>query len=80
MICSEAKSPHIAAYRHNRKATSVNDWKATAAQLGGVSRSTVFGLWYTGGLGSVRIGRRRFSTDRQIADYIERLEKGGDAA
>lgn len=58
----------------------MNDWKATGARLGGVSRSTVFGLWASRELGSVKIGKRRFSTDRQIADYIERLEGGPDAA
>ncbi|MFV8312170.1 hypothetical protein [Mycobacteroides chelonae] len=52
----------------------MNDWKATAAQLGSVSRSTVFKLWESGQLGSVKIGKRRFSTDRQIAEYIGRLE------
>lgn len=52
----------------------MNDWKSTAAKLGGVGRSTVFALWASGELGSVKIGRRRFSTDRQIAEYIARLE------
>ena len=52
----------------------MNDWKATAAKLGNVSRSTVFGLWARGELGSVTIGSRRFSTDRQLAEYISRLE------
>ncbi|SBS77826.1 conserved hypothetical protein [uncultured Mycobacterium sp.] len=52
----------------------MNDWKATADKLGGVGRSTVFGLWASGELPSVRIGKRRFSTDRQIEDYISRLE------
>ena len=39
-----------------------------------VSRSTVFALWKSGELASVKIGRRRFSTDRQIAQFITRLE------
>ncbi len=52
----------------------MNDWQATAAKLGGVSRSLVFQLWKTGELASVRVGRRRFSTDRQIAEYVARLE------
>ena len=61
---------------------SVNDWQATGGRLGGISRSTVFGLWASGELGSVKIGKRRFSTDKQIADYIQHLERqtGGDAA
>lgn len=60
----------------------MNDWRATGARLGGISRSTVFGLWTSGDLGSVKIGKRRFSTDKQIDAYIQRLERqtGGDAA
>ncbi|MGV0624459.1 hypothetical protein [Mycolicibacter minnesotensis] len=58
----------------------MNDWQATSGKLGGISRSTVFGLWASRELASVKIGHRRFSTDKQIADYVERLEQGGDAA
>jgi hypothetical protein len=58
----------------------MNDWQTTAEKLGGVGRSTVFGLWASGELGSVTIGRRRFSTDSQIDRYINRLEISGDAA
>ncbi|HNM83666.1 MAG: hypothetical protein U0Q20_07870 [Mycobacterium sp.] len=52
----------------------MNDWKATAMKLGGVGRSTVFELWKSGELKSCCIGRRRFSTDNQIAEYVARLE------
>lgn len=52
----------------------MNDWKATGRRLGGLGRSTVFGLWYSGELGSVKIGRLRFSTDKQIDEYIANLE------
>lgn len=52
----------------------MNDWKATSLKLGGVSRSLVFQLWRTGDLPSVKVGKRRFSTDKQIAEYISRLE------
>jgi hypothetical protein len=52
----------------------VNDWEATAGKLGGICRSKVFELWQSGDLASVTIGRRRFSTDKQIHDYISRLE------
>lgn len=52
----------------------MNDWQATGGKLGNISRSTVFGLWASRELGSVKIGKRRFSTDKQIADYIARLE------
>ena len=54
----------------------MNDWEATALRLGAISRSTVFALWASKQLGSVKIGKRRFSTDKQINDYIERLESG----
>lgn len=52
----------------------MNDWEATSAKLGGISRSLVFQLWRTGELASIKIAKRRFSTDRQIAEYISRLE------
>lgn len=52
----------------------MNDWEATGLKLGGISRSQVFQLWASGELASVKIGRRRFSTDTQIAEYISRLE------
>lgn len=52
----------------------MNDHKAVGVKLGGISRSTVFGLWASGELPSVKIGKRRFSTDKQIEDYISRLE------
>ena len=51
----------------------MNDWRAVAAKLS-VGRSTVFALWKSGELASVRIGKLRMSTDRQIADFISRLE------
>lgn len=52
----------------------MNDWKATADRLGGVSRSMVFALWKSGELPSVTVRSRRFSTDKQISDYIAKLE------
>jgi len=52
----------------------MNPWEATGLKLGGISRSMVFKLWKTGELGSVKVGRLRFSTDKQIADYVARLE------
>ncbi|WP_172398855.1 hypothetical protein [Gordonia sp. i37] len=54
----------------------MHDWKRVSELLGGISRSTIFNLWASGELGSVTIGSRRFSTDKQIAEYIERLEAG----
>lgn len=57
----------------------MNDWAATAARIGGISRPLVYRLWKSGELPSVRIRKRRFSTDRQIDEYITRLEQlGGD--
>ena len=58
----------------------MNDWEATRHRLGGVSRSTVFALWKSGQLGSVKIGKRRFSTDRQVDAYIEQLEQQSGGA
>ncbi|MGV0772032.1 hypothetical protein [Mycobacterium syngnathidarum] len=52
----------------------MNDHKAVSLKLGGISRTMVFQLWASGALGSVKIGRRRFSTDAQISEYIIRLE------
>lgn len=52
----------------------MHDWKGISPKLGGVGRSTIFALWASGQLGSVKVGKRRFSTDRQLAAYIERLE------
>ncbi len=52
----------------------MNGWEATGLKLGGISRSLVFQLWRTGELASVKVGKRRFSTDRQISEYISRLE------
>lgn len=60
-----------------------NNYAVVGARLG-VSRTVVFNLWASGELASVTIGRRRFSTDRQIDDYLARLESaakpGPDAA
>ncbi|YCU71204.1 hypothetical protein ACRYG0_01145 [Mycobacteroides abscessus] len=52
----------------------MNNCSAVQRALGDVSLSTVRRLWRTGELESVTIGRRRFSTDRQLADFIAKLE------
>ncbi|CQD10791.1 hypothetical protein BN970_02147 [Mycolicibacterium conceptionense] len=52
----------------------MNDWKATSAKLGGISRTMVFQLWASGTLASCRIGKRRFSSDQQIDAFIAKLE------
>ena len=53
----------------------LNDWRATSAKLGGLSRAKVFALWASGNLGSVMIGSRRFSKDSQIAEFIAGLKR-----
>jgi hypothetical protein len=54
----------------------LNDWENTSLKLGGIYRSRIFQLWASGELPSITIGRLRFSTDQQIASYIECLEAG----
>lgn len=55
-----------------------NDHRQVGQRLS-IGRSAVFGLWSSGELASVTIGRRRFSTDRQIDEYLARLEaEAGD--
>lgn len=54
---------------------NLNSWEPTGRKLG-IRRSKVFQLWESGQLGSVKVGSKRFSTDRQIADFIGRLESG----
>ena len=54
-----------------------NDHAQTGIRLG-VGRSKVFELWKSGELASITIGSRRFSTDRQIDDYLARLEAAAE--
>lgn len=56
-----------------------NDHREVGARLR-IGRSAVFSLWASGELGSVTIGRRRFSTDRQIDEYLSRLEHASGGA
>lgn len=56
----------------------MNNYRETGLKLGGIGRSLVFELWASGALASVKIGNRRFSTDKQIADYIAKLEHAVD--
>ncbi len=58
---------------------NLHGWKATGERLGGIGRSSVFKLWYSGELGSVKVLDRRFSTDEQINEYISRQTEGGVA-
>ncbi|MDL9944270.1 hypothetical protein QSJ19_01460 [Gordonia sp. ABSL11-1] len=57
---------------------NLNDWKETGSKIR-ASRSTVFSLWHSGVLGSLKVGKRRFSTDQQIAEFIDRQSMGGAA-
>lgn len=54
----------------------LNNWRETGEKLGNASRTTVFKLWATGELGSVKVGKLRFSTDDQIANFIARQSSG----
>jgi excisionase family DNA binding protein len=45
----------------------------TCAQLGGVSRTTVYELVKNGELVKVNIGRRGFITMESLAAYVDRL-------
>lgn len=58
----------------NRIDNQLNNWEQTGQKLGGIRRSKVFELWSSNQLASVLIGTKRFSTDRQIEQYIARLE------
>ena len=51
--------------------------EAVAGALG-IKRTTVFGLWKSGELKSIRIGKRRLSTQAQINEYLARLEAAAD--
>lgn len=53
----------------------LNNYAATGERLN-TGRTKVFALWRSGELGSILIGGRRFSTDKQIDEYIARLEAG----
>lgn len=59
-------------------AAQLHDQEAVRSRLGGIGLTTLYELWGTaekpGPLGSVYIGKRRFSSEAQIADFIHRLE------
>lgn len=57
----------------------LNDIKTVMARLR-VGRSTVFELFDSGQLRSVKIGRRRLVPESALIQFIESLEHGGDAA
>ncbi|BBZ74139.1 helix-turn-helix domain-containing protein [Mycobacterium paraseoulense] len=51
----------------------------TCAQLGGVSRTTVYELVNNGELVKVNIGRRGFITAKSLSAYVERLSEAASA-
>jgi len=51
----------------------------TCTQLGGVSRTTVYGLVNQGHLVKVNIGRRGFITAESLAAYVGRLAEAASA-
>lgn len=51
------------------------DQKATRERLGGIGHTKLYELWGSGELGSLYVGKRRFSSDAQIADYIRNREQ-----
>lgn len=58
----------------------LHDQKATRDRLGGIGLTKLYELWGTGELGSVYIGKRRYSSEAQIEDFIQRLESKQESA
>ena len=58
----------------SRAPAQLFDQKAIRARLGGIGLTKLYELWNSGDLGSTYIGKRRFSSEAQIADFIQRLE------
>ncbi|MFT3660011.1 MAG: helix-turn-helix domain-containing protein [Gordonia sp. (in: high G+C Gram-positive bacteria)] len=56
------------------------DGKPSACSEIGVSRSTIYKEMNAGRLKSVKVGRRRFTTDAFIAEYVEKLVVDTDEA
>lgn len=50
-----------------------------AEELGGVSRSTLYQLFRSGELASVKIGSRRLIPAEAITDYVQTLRVGSAA-
>ena len=68
----------------NRVSAQLYDQKATRVRLGGIGLTKLYELWGTaekpGPLGSVYIGKRRYSSEAQIEDFIQRLESKQESA
>lgn len=58
----------------SRAPAQLFDQKATRARLGGIGLTKLYELWQSGELGSVYVGKLRFSSEAQLTDYIQRLE------
>lgn len=46
-----------------------------AARLGGIGRSTLYELIAAGAIRTVKIGRRAFVSERELARYVAALEE-----
>jgi excisionase family DNA binding protein len=53
----------------------LHDENATRQRLGGIGRSTFYGLIGSGQLRSVKIGKRRLVPEQAIREYIAQLEE-----
>jgi Helix-turn-helix domain len=53
----------------------LNDVEDVVARLK-ICRASVFGLFRTGELRSVKVGRRRLVTEAALCEFIEKLEAG----
>jgi excisionase family DNA binding protein len=58
---------------------AVNDSPDTCADLGGLSRTTVYELVKQGHLVKVNIGRRGFITAESLRAYVDRLSEAATA-
>ncbi len=54
--------------------------KAIRLRLGGIGLTKLYELWGSGELGSCYIGSRRYSSEAQIEDFIQRLESKQESA
>ena len=64
----------------SRAPAQLFDQKATRDRLGGIGLTKLYELWQSGELGSVYIGKRRYSSEAQIEDFIQRLESKQESA
>lgn len=63
--------------RRIEQVNACHGWEGVGQRLH-IGRSIVFRLWKSGELASLMIGGHRVSTDRQIDEYLAKLEQGID--